>query len=60
MNFTGGVAVFDFEVSDPVVVGDFDTPQLILGVPPPSEDNLPVDRYLAACPVKVHFASCIT
>ncbi len=35
-------------------------PQLILGVPPPLEDNLPVERDLAACAMEVYFASHIT
>jgi hypothetical protein len=60
LNFTGGVAVFDFEVSDPAVVSDFDTLKLILGVPPPLEDYLPIERDLAAYAVKVHFASHVT
>jgi hypothetical protein len=40
-SITAGVLVSDFEVSYPAVVNDFDSPQSILGVPPPSEDYLP-------------------
>ncbi len=36
-SITTGVIVSDFEVSDPAVVDDFDSPQSICGVPPPSE-----------------------
>jgi hypothetical protein len=39
---------------------NFDAPQSIFGVPPPSEDYLPIDRELTACAVEVHFASCFT
>jgi hypothetical protein len=35
-------------------------PQSILGVPPPLEDNFPVERYFTACAVKVHFTSHVT
>jgi hypothetical protein len=33
---TIGVIISDIEVSDPAVVNDFDSPQSIFGVPPPS------------------------
>jgi hypothetical protein len=56
---TTGVIVSDFEVSDPAVVDDFDSPQSILGIPPPLEDYLLVESDLAACAVEVHFAACV-
>ncbi len=54
-----GVIVSDFEVSDPAVVNDCDSPESILGVHPPLEDYLPVESELIACVVEVHFTACI-
>jgi hypothetical protein len=34
-------------------------PQLIYGVPPPSEDYLPIESDLAAHAVEVNFVTCI-
>ncbi len=48
------------KVSDPAAVNYFDLPQLILGVPLPSEDDLPVEGDFAAGSVKVHFTSHVT
>ncbi len=58
--FTGVVIILGFEVGDPAVIDYFDLPQSILGVPPPLEDNFPVEEDFAAGAVKVHFASFIT
>ncbi len=58
--FTGGVIVLGFEVGGPAVIDYFDLPQSILGVPPPLEDNVPIEGDFAAGAVKVHFAFCVT
>ena len=58
-SITTGVIVSDFEVSDPAVADDFDLPQSIFGVPPPSEDYFPIESDLAACAIEVNFAACV-
>ncbi len=58
-SITASVIVSDFEVSYPAIVNDFDSPQSIFGVPPPSEDYLPAESDLAACAMEVSFAACI-
>ncbi len=40
---TDGVIILNFKVSEPAIVGDFDSPQSMLGVLPPSEDNFPIE-----------------
>ena len=58
--FTGGVIVLGFEVGDPAVIDYFDLPQSILGVPPPLEDNFPIEGDFSGGAVKVLFASRVT
>jgi hypothetical protein len=56
-SITTGVIVSDFEVSDPAIVNDFDSPQSIFGVPPPMEDYLPIEIDLTACAMEANFAA---
>jgi hypothetical protein len=56
---TTGVIVSDFEVSDPAVINVFDSPQSIFGVPPPSEDYLPIESDFTTCAVEVLFTACV-
>jgi hypothetical protein len=58
-SITAGVIVSDFEVGDPAIVDVFDLPQSIFGVPPPSEDYLPIESDLTACAMEVNFAACV-
>jgi hypothetical protein len=55
----GGDVVIDLHISCPAIIDNVNTPEAMLGVTPPSEDDIAIKSYFATGGINEYFATSI-
>ncbi len=55
----GGAVIIDIQISRPAIINHANTPEAVLGVTPPSEDDFAVKSYFATGGTEEYFATSV-